>query len=167
MRFAKRSGVVGCFLAGLVLMTGVAQAGAAGSKQVLKFNDSAAAVTIVGASQNPNIAPPIGASEVIALVLRNDGAQFGKPSGTAVGHVLIQCTVLTLNGPNGDGTCSGIAHVPNGYFIFGGDGIFQNDTKPNHWAIAGGVGPYANDRGQIVVTNHKNGTSTAVVTLSS
>jgi hypothetical protein len=129
---------------------------------VLKFDNSPAKVTIV----SPNSGPPgIGTSEVIAVVLRNHGAQFGKPSGTAVGHVLIDCTVLSLSG-NGDGVCSGIAHVPNGYFTFGGNGIFQNGAKPQHWAITGGVGPYANDRGQIVVTNHKNGSSTAVATLT-
>ncbi len=98
-------------------------------------------------------------------MLRNHGPQFGKPSGTAVGHVLIQCTVLSQS-PTIDGVCSGIAHVPNGYFTFGGDGIFQNGAKPNRWAITGGIGPYANARGQIVVVNHENGTSTSTVTLS-
>ncbi len=165
--FVKRLGVLSGSLLGAAVMFGTTPAGATGPAKVLKFENSAATVTLVGASTDPNTAPPIGASEVIALVLRNSGAQFGKPSGTAVGHVLIQCTVLSVNPPNGDGVCSGIAHVPNGYFTFGGDGIFQNNAKPNHWAITGGVGPYSNDRGQIKVVNHSNGTSSATVTLSS
>jgi hypothetical protein len=65
-----------------------------------------------------------------------------------------------------DGVCSAIAHVPNGYFTFGGDGLFAG-AHVDHWAVTGGVGPYANDRGQIAVTNNKNGSSSAVVTLSS
>jgi len=35
----------------------------------------------------------------------------------------------------------------------------------NYWAVTGGVGPYANDRGEIKVVNNKNGTSVATVTL--
>ena len=79
---------------------------------MLRFNDTNGVFTAVGFNANSKTPPPVGASEVIALVLDNDGAQFGKPSATAVGHVLIDCTAFSTNG-NGDGTCSGIAHVPS------------------------------------------------------
>ena len=153
-------------LLGVALIFGATQAGAAGSTTVLKFDDGSATVTALGFNESSNTPPPVGAQEVLALVIKNHGDQFGKPSGAAVGHVLIDCTVLNVTPQNADGVCSGIAHVPDGYFTFGGDGIFQNNAKPNHWAITGPVGPYANDRGQIVVTNYKNGRSLAVATLS-
>jgi hypothetical protein len=162
---AKRMGVsCGC-VGGLVLMIGAVQAGAAGSTQVLKFENSAGVQTAIGFNANSNTPPPIGASQVISVVIRNAVPQFGKPAGAAVGHVHIICTVLSVGAQAADGTCNAIAHVPNGYFTFGGDGLFQNN-RVNLWAITGGVGPYAFARGEIVVTNYKNGSSTAVVTYS-
>ena len=165
----KRLGVLGVFLLGVVLTIGVVQAGAAGSTQVLKFYDAGSQVTGVGFNANdPNAIPPVGGSIVITVHLKNIGSQFGKPSGTTVGRVLLQCTVLTVNmsAQTLDGVCSGIAHVPNGYFTFGGNGGFSNE-RVNYYAITGGVGPYANDRGQIKVVNNTKGSSVATVTLSS
>jgi len=154
---------------GVVLMIGAIQAGAAGSTRVLTFFDPPGVQTAIGFNENSNAPPPIGASQVVEVVLENVGSQFGKPSGTKVGHALLDCTVLSVNTSTQtiDGTCNGIAHVPDGYITFGGDGIFQNNGHVNYWAITGGVGPYANDRGEIKVVNNQNGTSVATVTLYS
>jgi hypothetical protein len=165
----KRLGVVtGCVL-GLVLMVGAVQASAAGSALVLKFYDTGSQVTGVGFNANdPNAIPPVGGELVITLHLQNIGAQFGKPSGTTVGHVLLDCTVPSVDTSTEtvDGVCSGIAHVPNGYITFGGNGGFANG-RVSYYGITGGVGPYANDRGQIKAVNNKNGSSVATVMLSS
>lgn len=164
----KRLGVLtGCAL-GFVLMIGVVQAGAQSSKVVLRFADSGTQFSAVGFNaNNPNAIPPVGASEIITIHLRNAAAQFGKPVGAVVGRVLIDCTVLVVNSPTDvDGVCTAIAHVPNGFFTFGGSGAFNN-SRVNYWDITGGVGPYANDRGQIKVINSANGGSTATVTLTS
>ncbi len=165
--FARRLGVLSAFLLGLSLIVGALQAGAAGSTQVLRFADSTSSFTGVGFdASNPNAVPPVGASFVITIHLKNAVAQFGKPAGAVVGRVLLDCEVLSLNSPTGDGICSGIAHVPDGFFTFGGNGGFTN-ARVNYYAITGGVGPYANDRGQIRVVNSQNGGSSATVTLSS
>jgi len=171
MRFmsVKRLGVLTVCVLGLVLMIGVGQAGAAGSKKVLTFYNPPGHFTGIGFNANdPNAIPPVGAGFDITVLLKNVGTQFGKPKGTTVGRVLLDCTVLTVNpsAQAADGVCSGIAHVPDGYFTFGGNGGFSN-ARVNYYAITGGVGPYANDRGQIKVVNNKNGSSVATVTLSS
>jgi hypothetical protein len=162
----KRLGVLTGCVFGLVLMIGAVQAGAAAPTTVLTFYSPPGAQTPIGFNPNSNTAPPIGASQVVEVVLENVGSQFGKPSGTKVGRALLDCTILAVGGQNVDGVCSGIAHVPNGYFTFGGDGIFQNNHV-NLWAVTGGVGPYANDRGQIDVKNNSNGSSVATITLHS
>jgi hypothetical protein len=165
--FAKRLVALSGCLLGLGLMIGVVQAGAQGSTVVLKFADSGTQFSAVGFNaNNPSAIPPVGASEIITIHLKNAVAQFGKPSGAVVGRVLIDCTVLVVNVPVIDGVCSAIAHVPNGFFTFGGNGGFAN-SRVNYWAITGGVGPYANDRGQIKVVNSSNGGSAATVTLTS
>jgi hypothetical protein len=168
MRFmvAKRLGVLSGLFLGLVLMIGVVQAGAAGATKVLKFSNTHSQATGVGFNANSNATPPLGSSLIITIHLQNVGSQFGKPSGTVVGRVLLDCTILAVNSQFGDGICSGIAHVPNGFFTFGGNGGFSN-AKVNYYAITGGIGPYANDRGEIKVTNGANGNSSAVVTLYS
>jgi hypothetical protein len=162
----ERLGVLTACALGLVLMIGVVQASAQGSTQVLKFYNPPSQVTGVGFNLNSNTPPPVGASIIITVRLQNIGSQFGKPSGATVGRVLLDCTFLSVNPPNGDGICSGIAHVPNGYLTFGGNGGFTN-ARVDYYAITGGVGPYANDRGQIKVVNNRNGSSVATVTLSS
>ena len=147
---SKRLGVLSGSLICVALMIGVVQAAAATPTKVLKFFNPPGVQISVGFSENSNTPPPVGASQVIQVVLENVGSQFGKPSGTKVGHVLIDCTVL-LADPSAqrfDGICSGIAHVPDGYITFGGNGGFGNG-KVNYYAITGGVGHYAKDRGEI------------------
>ena len=157
----KRLGVLMACMVGLVLITGAIQAGAAGATQVLKFHTGHRTETAVGFEINSNVPPPIGSQFVLTAALYNAAPQFGKPTGARIGRVLADCTFLAQTPPNGDGVCSGIAHLPNGYFTFDGSGGFSS-TKYGYWAITGGVGPYANDRGQL-----RTGGSTAVVTLSS
>jgi hypothetical protein len=164
---AMRLGVLaGCVL-GLVLTAGVVEAGAAGSPTVLRFHDASSTTSVIGFNGNPNVAPPVGATFVIRNRLANVGSQFGKPSGTIVGRVLLECTVLVSDVPDNviDGICTGIAHLPDGFFTFDGSGVFNN-APVNYFAITGGVGPYANDRGQIKVVNSKTGASNATVTLT-
>ena len=165
---AKRLGVLSLCAVGLMLMVGVVQAGATAPTTVLKFHDSPAVATAVGFDPNSNGPPPVGASQVLALRLENVGSQFGKPSGTKVGRVLIDCTIMAVDdsAQTVDGNCLGIAHVPNGYFTFEGPGAL-NSQKIVYFAITGGVGPYANDRGQIKVVNNSNGSSAATVMLYS
>jgi hypothetical protein len=168
MIMLKRLGVVGTLAVGLVLTGGAVQAGASGSTTVLKFYDASSAFTGIGFdANNPNAVPPVGASAIIGVRLKNIGSQFGKPSGTIVGRAILQCTVVAENSAADiDSICTGIAHVPNGYFTFDGNGGFSN-AKVNYYDITGGVGPYINDRGEIKVTNLPNGNSTATVTLDS
>jgi hypothetical protein len=163
----KRLGALCCIASVVVLAAGALQAGATGSATVLRFADSPSAAVGIGFNANdPNAIPPIGSSIDIQLRLRNATAQFGKAAGAIVGRVLLQCTVLAENSPNDiDGICSGIAHVPNGFFTFGGNGGFSN-ARINYFDITGGVGPYADERGQITVVNHANGGSSATVTLT-
>jgi hypothetical protein len=165
----KRLVVLSGCVAAIALMLGATQALAAGSTTVLKFYDAGGQDTGIGFDINDsNAVPPVGGGIVTTLHLDNIGSQFGKPSGATVGHVLLDCTILVVNPSTQtlDGTCSGIAHVPNGYFTFGGNGGFSN-ARVSYYDITGGVGPYANDRGQIKVVNNKNGSSVATVTLSS
>ena len=56
-----------------------------------------------------------------------------------------------------------IAHVPDGYLTFSG-GLAE--TRVVWFDVTGGVGPYANDRGEIKVVNSANGSSNATVTLT-
>jgi hypothetical protein len=154
-------GVLTACAVGLVLIIAVVQASAAGSTQVLKLHLGNKTQAAVGFKINSNAAPPVGSQYIITGALYNAAPQFGKPTGARVGRVLLDCTFLSANSPNGDGTCSGIAHLPDGYFTFDGSGGFTN-AKHGYYAITGGVGPYANDRGQL-----RTGGGTAVATLSS
>lgn len=160
--FAKRLGMLSGFLLGLVLMIGVVQAGAAGSPRVLKFANGSTSFVGIGFDANSNVTPPVGSRFAVTLRIKNDGAQFGKPSGAIIGRVLIECTILAVPTPQtADGNCFGIAHVPDGFFTFEGNGPLVN-AKVNYWAITGGVGPYANARGELKTSGHH-----AVVTLFS
>jgi hypothetical protein len=165
----RRLGVFSGGLIGVVLLVGVVQAGAAGSVRVLRFHAPPGVVTGIGGF-NPNAQnaiPPVGSSIAIRVRLENVGSQFGKASGATIGRALLQCTVLTDFSVTGtvDGICDGIAHVPDGFVTFEGSGGFSN-ANVNFYAVTGGVGPYANDRGWIKVVNHKDGSSDATVTLS-
>ena len=148
--FAKRLGAVTTLVLGIALMIGVVQASAAGSTKVLKFRSANQTYAGVGFNVNDqNAVPPVGSQFIVHIILENGAPQFGKPTGARVGRVLLDCTFLTPAGFNGgDGICSGIAHVPDGYITFDGSGGFGN-ASVNYYAITGGVGPYANDRGQI------------------
>jgi len=165
-----RIGVFASIAIGLLLAVGAGTAGARSTgTTVLRFHDADSTFTGVGFDANdPNAVPTVGNSIVITLRLENLATQFGKPSGTIVGRVLISCSVLSSDPTSQtlDGICNGIAHVPNGFFTFEGNGGFSN-AQVNHWAITGGVGPYQNARGQIKVVNFKNGSSNATVMLSS
>lgn len=165
----KLFGVLTASLVGLGLMVGVAPVGAQGSTTVLKFYNPPAQGTRIGFNANSNTPPPVGSSIVFRVRLENVGSQFGKPTGATVGRVLLECTILTAYAITGtvDGLCEGIAHVPNGFFTFSGNGSFSTNLNANYYAITGGVGPYANDRGEIKVVNKANGSSDATVTLSS
>jgi len=158
---AKRLGVLTACALGLVLMIGVVQAGAQGSTTVLKFRSASQTDAAVGFNINDqNAVPPVGSQFIVHVVLTNAAPQFGKPIGARVGRVLLDCTFLTSAGFNGgDGICSGIAHVPNGYITFDGNGGFGNGNV-HYYAITGGVGPYANDRGQIRTSNGGGATVT-------
>ncbi len=166
---ANRFGLLTVCALGLALTVGVVEAGAQGSTQVLKFQDSTGTFTGVGFdASDPSAIPPVGGQFVITTVLSNIGSQFGKPSGTKVGRALLDCTVLVVNTSTQtlDGVCSGIAHVPDGFLTFGGNAAFNN-AQVNYYDITGGDGPYASDRGQIKVVNRKNGGSVATITLTS
>jgi hypothetical protein len=156
----KRFAVISGCLLGFLLTIGVVQAGAAGSKRVLKFTNASTNFVGIGFDANSNAIPPVGTRFAITLRIKNERSQFGKPSGTIVGRVLIECTVLAEPTPQSiDGNCFGIAHVPDGFFTFEGNGPLSN-AKLNYWAITGGVGPYETARGQLKTGGHH-----AVVTL--
>ena len=158
---AKRLGALALCAFGLVLATGVGQASSAGSTKVLKLHLGNKTQAGVGFDINSNAPPPVGALYIITGALYNAAPQFGKPAGARIGRVLLDCTFLSLNAPNGDGICTGIAHLPDGYFTFDGSGGFSNAKHP-YYAITGGVGAYANDRGQL-----RTGGGTAIATLTS
>lgn len=159
--FAKRFGVVGACVLGVVLSLGVVQPSAAAPTRVLKFVNGSTSFVGLGFNANSNAIPPLGSRFDVTLRIKNDGAQFGKPSGATVGRVLIECTVLAETARSLDGNCFGIAHVPDGFFTFEGNGPLSN-AKVNYWAITGGVGAYANARGEL-----KTGGKHAVVTIFS
>jgi hypothetical protein len=164
MRRMKRLGLLSLCTVGLVLMIGVEQVSAAAPSRVLKFNDAAGQFVGVGFNANdPNAVPPIGSSGITTLKLENIGSQFGKPTGATVGRVALDCIIMDYT-RYPDGNCFGIAHVPDGYFTFEGNGGL-NDARIAYYDITGGVGPYADDRGEIRVVNKSDGGSTATVTL--
>ena len=158
----KRLLALGACVLGLVLTVGVIDAGAAAPTRVLKFINGSTSFVGIGFNANGNVAPPVGSRFAITLRIKNDGSQFGRPSGATVGRVLIECTILSEPTPQtADGNCFGIAHVPDGFFTFEGSGPLGN-AKVNYWAITGGVGAYANARGEL-----KTGGKHAVVTIYS
>jgi len=165
--FARRLAVMSGFLLVVVFAVGALQAGAAAPTRVLKFNDPAGTTTGIGFDFNSNAVPPVGSHFVITVRLQNGTSQFGKPAGATVGRALLDCSILSEPTPEmPDGNCVGIAHVPDGFITFDG-WPFAADNGPQHYAITGGVGPYATDRGQIVSVNQKNGRSLVTVNLYS
>lgn len=147
----------------LCVLSTAGEAGASGSLQVFQFTNNYLRYTSVGVSASSAV-PPLGSSFVVTGRLNNAGsAQFGKPKGAAIGRILVDCTVLS---DTPDGICTGIAHVPNGFFTFAGNGPFTNEHL-RYYAITGGVGPYANDRGELKVWIGPHATSLSEVVLSS
>ena len=155
----KRWGVLGALVIGLVSAVGAAQAGASSSPQSLAFLNVHIRVATVGYDPAAGPSQKIGAMEAFTGQIENSGAQFGKPSGTIVGRLEIECTVLANPA---DGICEGIMHVPNGVFTFAGNGPFTN-SYIRHYAITGGIGPYANARGELTtLTSHGLGSVSRV-----
>jgi hypothetical protein len=160
----KRLGTgLACGIA-LLLIVGVAQAGSRNPTRVLEFYDTAGVDTLVGGS--PSGKPAIGGEDILTLRLRNVGPQFGRPNGTTIGRALMTCTALLVDKAQGtyDGNCFGIAHVPDGFFTFEGNGALGRH-RIAYYAITGGVGAYAEARGQIKVVGHRDGSSSSTVML--
>jgi hypothetical protein len=162
----KRFGMVSACGVALLLIVGVAPAGARSTTRVLRFYDTAGVDTLVGASPRSKALPPIGGEDILTLRLENVGRQFGKPEGTTVGRAFLTCTVMLVDRPRRtyDGNCLGIAHVPGGFFTFDGNGALGKHPIA-YYAITGGVGAYADARGQIKVVSHLDGSSSSTVIL--
>ena len=164
--FVIRLAFSGACLLVLVLAVAVLPAAASAPSQVLKFNDPAGTATGFGFDINSNTLPPVGARFAITVHLQNGVTQFGKPSGATVGRAVLDCSILAEpTSEELDGTCYGIAHVPNGFITFVGWPYAGNGTQ--HYAITGGVGPYATARGEITSVDQKNGRSLVTVNLYS
>ena len=159
----RRFGALTACLLALVLMIGTAGAGAASPTRTLKFLDIHIRYTAVGFAASSTATPPIGSTEVFTGLLENYNAQFGKPMGAHVGRIGLDCTVLST-AP--DGLCTGIAHVPDGFFTFVGNGPFTN-SNVRHYAITGGVAAYVEARGELTITTDSVGRSYAEVMLYS
>jgi hypothetical protein len=164
--FARRLGALSGLLLAVAFAVGSVQAGAAKPTRVLRFNDPPGIDTGIGFDFNSNVTPPVGSHFVIAVRLENATPQFGKPAGATVGRALLDCTVLAEpTSEEIDGNCVGIAHVPDGFVTFDGWPFAGHGTQ--HYAITGGVGPYAAERGQITSVDQKNGRSLVTVSLYS
>jgi hypothetical protein len=158
---------MGLLIAGvfaLVLVTGAAQAGAGVSPRVLQFK----LVNVqnqgwTGPYWNRHTTPPtpapVGEQAHLTGVVLNNIPQFGKAANAQVGRFLLECTIVT---PAGDGMCNGIVHVPDGFFTIAGNGPFL-DVSVRHYAVTGGIGPYAVAHGQMKTIR---ATEVAVVTLT-
>ena len=164
--FVRRLGALGGAFLVTCFAASATQAGAAGPARVLRFDDPGGTTTGIGFDFGSNVTPPVGTRFVIAVTLENGIAQFGKPVGAIVGRARLDCSILTEPTPEElDGNCVGIAHVPDGFITFDGWPFAGQGTQ--HYAITGGVGPYATDRGQIVSVDEKNGRSSVTVSLYS
>ena len=159
----KRLGVLAACVLGLAFALGTAQAGAAGPTKVMTFSAQHVLLTWVpvsGKGSPHDAVTTIGSSAVLTGRFYNLATQFGKAPGTAVGRILLDCRILNV--PT-DGLCAGIVHVPDGFFLIGGNGPFV--PSPRHYAITGGAGPYANARGQVTITTTAQGKSMVKVSL--
>ena len=164
----KRLGMLSSCGIALLLIVGVAQAAASSPTRVLNFYDTAGVDTLIGGSPGSKALPPIGGEDILTLRLQNVGTQFGKPTGTTIGRALLTCTVMLVDRTRRtyDGNCFGIAHVPDGFFTFEGNGALGKHPIA-YYAITGGVGAYADARGQIKVVGHVDGSSSSTVMLYS
>ena len=165
---ASRFGMLTACMLALVFTTGVGQAGTGGSTRVLRvlqlrlvhIQNQGWTGPYWNRHTNPPTPPPVGEQAHLAGIVFNNTAQFGQAANARVGRFLLDCTVLTRAG---DGLCVGIVHVPDGFFTIAGNGPFL-DASVRHYAITGGVGPYAIARGQMSTTR---ATEVARVTLYS
>ena len=141
----KRVSLVAACALGLVVASG---AGAAGTPKVFSFTSQHGILTWIPAlgGSPADAVKQVGSTAALTMRIANASEQFGKPAGTTVGRILLDCRLLSV--PS-DGLCTGIVHVPNGYFLIGGNGPFT--TGPRHYAITGGIGPYANARGEVTI----------------
>ena len=159
-----RVGTLAALTFAFVLATGAAAAGTAGSPRIMAFSSSDVHLTLlpVGGKGSPADAlSTIGSTMVLSGRLANRTTQFGKPTGTLVGRLLLDCTVLNVPA---DGNCTGIVHVPDGFFLIGGNGPFR--SSPRLYAITGGIGPYAGAGGQVtILTTSTKGSRIDVVVL--
>jgi len=167
MSARKRVTLLGACVCGLLFATGAAQAGsgATGSPKFVALTAKHVLLTWTlpgGQKTSPNAAAEVGSTAAFSARLYNRTSQFGKSTGTAVGRILLECTVLAS--PS-DGNCTGIVHLPNGFFLLGGNGPFV--PSPRVYAIAGGIGPYAAARGQVTITTTANRSSIVDVALGS
>jgi hypothetical protein len=157
---ARRLGIVMVGMLGLVLMLGAPSAGAAGPTRVLKLQLSHVQGQWTGPYWNrhttPETPPPVGEQVNVTGLVVNDAVLFGKATGARVGRILLECTVLAES----DGLCTGIVHVPDGFFTIAGNGPFSKATL-RHYAITGGSGAYANARGEMT-TNRTGGAKVVV-----
>ncbi len=157
----KRLGAVMACTVGLILMVGTAPAGA-GTIRVEKFLINHVNLVHSSSGGVADADQAVGSREAFTGVLYNDAVQFGAPDGHRIGRVLVDCAVLS---PTPDGICTGIAHVPDGYFVFAGNGPFTQ-SRVRHYAITGGVGPYASARGEITIVYTQGRATTFVVALN-
>jgi hypothetical protein len=156
----KRLGLFAACSLVVAMVMGVAPSGAAGPTRIEKLHVNHVRLVHtgeVGGSESTTV----GSREAFTGVLYNDAAQFGSPVGRRIGRVLVDCAVLS---PTPDGLCTGIAHVPDGFFVFAGNSPFTT-SRVRHYAIIGGAGPYATARGQITITYIQNRAPTFVVEL--
>ena len=127
---------------------------------MLRFRLGDVRETTVG--YGPNTSPPVGSATVYVGAVYNRAVQFGKPFDAPVGRILVNCVTLVAGPP--DGICTGIAHVPNGFFTFAGDGAFTG-YRIDHYGITGEDGPCVNTRGQIANLRYfKGGYMTVTLT---
>ena len=139
----KRSGALAMSALVLVLIVGAVQASAQSAPTVLKFYDSGGQTTGVGFDlNNPNAMPPVGSSNVNTVTLENIGSQ--SESRVVRRSAMCSCSApycsSTCHGRSSTGSLAGSAHVPDGFFTFGGNGGFGNGHV-SYYDITGGVGP--------------------------
>ena len=157
----NRLGLLTACALGLALTLAAAQGSAARAPSVALYAPHVSLTWIMpGREAGPatGAASTIGSSAILSARVYNLSPQFGKPARTAVGRLLLQCTVLDV--PT-DGNCTGIVHLPNGFFLIGGNGPFV--PSPRHYAITGGIGAYAGASGELTITTTPKAVSVIAV----
>jgi len=161
MSIKRLAVLTGCFVSFVLASAGVV--GATGSPRAIGLVTRHVLLTWTAPGGTGTIGEAkatIGSSAILTARLYNRTAQFGKASGTPVGRILLDCSVLTVPP---DGNCTGIVHLPDGFFLIGGNGPFV--PSPRLYAITGGVGPYVAARGEVKIVTSANGTSIIDVTV--